>query len=89
MPSFSQKRQEAQELAKAKSISGTPNISEIYLELESPYNTLMDAEMQLDKTTLQVNPEILEVLDFAKAQNKTVILVADSYYSSKFIIEIL
>ena len=45
--------------------------------------------MQLDKTTLQVNPEILEVLDFAKAQNKTVILVADSYYSSKFITEIL
>jgi len=49
----------------------------------------MDEELKLERQTLQVNPEMLEVFNFAKQLNKTIILMADNYLPSAFIDSVL
>ena len=64
---------------------GEVTLEEIYRELDAPYSSLIDEELKLERQTLQANPEMLIAFNYAKSLNKTIVLMADSYLSSKFI----
>ena len=85
LPDFGEKRIDAEKRARAKVKHGEVTLEEIYRELEAPYSSLMDEELKLERQTLQVNPEMLIAFNYAKSLNKTIVLMADSYLSSKFI----
>ena len=89
LPDFVAKRTEAEAAARAKVANGEATIYEIYDELQEPYKALLDVELSLERDTLQVNPEILEVIDYAISLNKTVFLIADNYLPSSLVREVL
>ena len=81
---FSNQRKKAELQAKKKRQSEKCTLEEIYAEIPN-YQYMMQHEMNMEKQTAQINPEISEVLKFAEQQKKTVIVTADTYYSPEFI----
>ena len=87
-PDFTAKRIVAERIAKAKVPNGEATLEEIYRELEPPLNTFMDEELKLERQTLQVNLEMLEVFEFAKQAGKTLVINA-GYLPAKFVDSVL
>ena len=74
---FPQKRMDAEKKARAKIEQGEAYLDEIYNELSFSYRQFMKDELKLVKQTLIVNPEILEVVEFAKSLGKRVVFISD------------
>ena len=68
---------DAEKKARAKIEQGEANLDEIYNELSFSYRQFMKDELKLVKQTLIVNPEILEVVEFAKSLGKRVVFISD------------
>lgn len=64
-------------------------LDEIYGELSAPDAALKQAELDLERQTLQPNPEIKEVFDYAKGQGKRILIISDMYLPKEFLAEVL
>lgn len=90
LPGWAQRRKQAEqqarrELAPAQDIT----YDEIYTRLSGPDAALKQAELSLERQTLQPNKQITELFAYAKKQGKQIILVSDMYLPSDFLENVL
>lgn len=64
-------------------------IDDIYNELTEPFVKLKDKELELERKTLFPNPEMKEVFNYAKNNNKKIIITSDMYLPKKFLEKVL
>lgn len=64
-------------------------IDQIYAEMPKNLSYLKAKEMDFERKVLQPNLEMKEVFDYAKSQNKRIIIVSDMYLSIEFLSIIL
>jgi len=61
----------------------------IYEQIDKKYIHLKEKELQMERDTLRVNPEIKKYFDFAKNKKKRIIIVSDMYLPLSFLEEVL
>lgn len=83
----------ARKMAERKAIQNTTEeeitFDEIYDNIEDEYKFLKDKEEELEINTIQPNPEIKKLYDFAIKHNKKVIITSDMYLPKETILKIL
>ncbi len=86
---FAKARVEAEWLARRKSNKDDISLDEIYSEIDSKYKPLKDREKELERRVLTVNPEMKEVFDYARNQNRRIIITSDMYLPTDFLRRVL
>lgn len=90
LPSFAKHRRAAETRArKAHADLEDITLDEIYEELSGADAALKNAETALERQTLQPNPEMLEVFNYAKARGKTILIISDMYLPADFLETVL
>lgn len=65
------------------------NYDDIYNNMPEVYKFLREKEQELEFNTIFVNPEMLDIFNFAISENKKVILITDMYYNDIFLERLL
>lgn len=65
------------------------NYIDIYNKIDSNYKKCFDKEKQLEYQILQQNKEMLEIYNYAKNNNKKIIITSDMYLDRDFLTKIL
>ena len=65
------------------------NYDEIYKVLPEKFQFLKEKEIEIEKDTIYVNKEMLEIFNYTKLLGKKIIFVTDMYFSSNIIKEFL
>lgn len=75
----------------ARQISSNEEIKfdEIYEKISNEFKDLKQKELDLEAKTLVQNPQMKEIFDFCKKQNKITIITSDMYLSKDFLTQIL
>lgn len=60
-------------------------LDDIYNELEEKYQSLKQKEIDFEKQVLQPHPQMKDVFDYAKNQNKKIIITSDMYLPKEFL----
>lgn len=64
-------------------------LNEIYEYMPEQFQFMKQNEINFEKEHLYVNPEMLEVLNYALSLDKQIIIVSDMYLSSKYLKQVL
>jgi len=92
MVGFAQNRINAETNARQiKKEAGEEDITydDIYEQVDKKFAHLKEKELQIERNTLRVNPEVKRYFDYAKNKKKRIIIVSDMYLSSDFLEEIM
>ncbi len=90
IPSFAKHRAAAETRARQKYAHLEDiTLDEIYDELSGAEASLKAEELALERQTLQANPDMLEVFNYAKAQGKRIFVISDMYLPEKFLADVL
>ena len=65
------------------------SLDRIYQFIPEKYRCLKEKELELEYDTLQINPEIFEIFDYAKNLGKKIIISSDMYLPLSFIERVL
>ena len=65
------------------------NIDEIYTEISERYKNLQKKELDWENLILQPNTEVKQIFDYAKSQDKRIIIISDMYLSKDYLSKIL
>lgn len=87
---FKQIRIKAKETA-LKQLKDKEEISldDIYINIPQKYKYLKEKELEIEYQTLQTNPEIIDIFNYAKSLNKKIIITSDMYLPYEFVEKIL
>lgn len=89
-PGWAKHRRQAEDAARRKYAQYEDiTLDEIYEELSAADSALKAEEMALERQTLQPNPEIQQVFNYAKQQGKRIIIVSDMYLPADFLTQVL
>lgn len=86
---FANARIKAEERAREISNEEDITFDEIYNCIEDKYKFVKNKELELEQQILQRNNEIYTAFDYAKQNNKKIIITSDMYLSKEFILNIL
>lgn len=90
LPGFAARRIAAENAARKKHEDLEDiNLDEIYAELAGKDTTLKEQELALERQTLQPNPLIQAVFNYAKEQGKRILIVSDMYLPEGFLTQVL
>lgn len=90
IPFFCASRLEAEKQARIRhSEQEDITFDMIYDELEEPFKNLKNQELEMEQNILRANPEMLEVYNYARRNNKKIIIASDMYLPSDFLQTIL
>lgn len=90
LPGFEARRRAAERQANHKHRDGEEiTLDEIYAELSGKDVALKDQELALERQTLQPNPELQTVFNYAKQRGKRIIIVSDMYLPADFLEQVL
>ncbi len=78
-----------QEARKKHSDKEDITLDEIYDEVLVKYKDFKQKEMDFEAQVLQPNPQMKEVFDYAKKQNKKIIIISDMYLPQDFLEKVL
>lgn len=65
------------------------SLEQIYEQIETEFKNLQNKEMELEAQTLQPNPLIKPIFDYAKKCNKTIIVTSSMYLPKIFLTKVL
>ena len=65
------------------------SLDEIYSKMPQEYHNYKKIEIEIETKLLQPNNEMLEIFNYARKHNKTVIITSDMYLPTSILIEIL
>ncbi len=89
LPSFAKRRREAEAAARQKCNTEDVTYDEIYAQLSAEDANLKQEELNLEQQTLQPNPVMLQVFEYAKQQGKRIIITSDMYLPADFLATVL
>lgn len=90
VPFFSMARQEAERVAREKNKDLEDiTLDHIYNEIDDIYKPLKIKELDLERSVLHSNPEMVEVFEYAKKCRKIIVIISDMYLPYSFIKDIL
>lgn len=89
-PFFRVLRQEAEHNARRQA-AGVEDISldDIYEQIDEVFKPLQKTELEFEEMVLRANPELKQVYDYAKEQNKQIIIASDMYLPDDFLAKVL
>lgn len=64
-------------------------LDEIYDQIDNNFKHLKQTELDWERMVLRANPQIMEVYNFAKRNNKRIVIASDMYLPTKFIADVL
>ena len=89
-PFFRVLRQEAEHNARRQA-AGVEDISfdDIYEQIDEVFKPLQKTELEFEEMVLRANPELKQVYDYAREQNKQIIIASDMYLPDDFLAKVL
>lgn len=89
-PGWAKHRRQAEDTARRKySQYEDITLDEIYQELSASDASFKQIELDLECQTLQPNPEIKQVFNYARQQGKRIFIISDMYLPKEFLTEVL
>lgn len=90
VPGFKKLRNIAEDTAiKKKTFDEEISINDIYENVSPEYKYLKEKELELEHRTLQINPEMFDMFNYAKSLNKKIIITSDMYLPYEFVEKVL
>ncbi|MCL2877457.1 MAG: HAD-IA family hydrolase [Acidobacteria bacterium] len=90
---FAEHRINAEKKAREHFLKNTENedvtIEDIYKFIDHKFLSLKETELNMERQTLRINPEVKQIFDYAKNKNKRIIIVSDMYLPLDFIEDVL